>query len=297
MKRAVVFILAVAFLQGAEPVRGAEGENWEIVTGGMPGMPEMVMNVCIEKGSERDPGKLVQKDDNCEVIDVKSSGSKTSWKMRCNKNGDDMTGTGEVRYKNNSFQGTVRMQGTSGGEKVDMTTSYKGRKIGTPCDPSAPTASTVKGMENLNDLMGLTKSHMESAMAEQCEVSNYHATELISSRFFGAKAACSGKEKHACKVISKEVARSPEVYAKLAKHDDTSDVLIADICKIDMKAAAKSICKKVDSSNYRELEEACPEEAKAFIPEPSTSSRTGSPSEPATTVIDNAIKLKGLFGF
>jgi hypothetical protein len=165
----------------------------------------------------------------------------------------------------------------------------------------------MKGMENRNEMMGMANKQMASAMAEQCEVSNYQVTELISTRFFGPTAACTGKEKFACKVISKEVMRNTDAYVKLAKFDDTSDVAIAKTCNIDMAAATKSICKKVDAGNYEDMLDYCPE-AQAFADAnkvdtapPQTTGNTinkvDSAIDTTTSTINSAKKLKGLLGF
>lgn len=284
----------------------APGESWEVTTRTeMPGMPagmgDSTMTMCIPKGGEKDPKKFMQQDGDCEVTDIKTAGSKTTWKMRCNSNGEDMSGTGEVTHKTNSYQGVTKLSGQSEGQPISMTANFNGKRIGTACDPSAAPVAAVKGMENMNEMMGMAKSQMASAMAEQCEISNYETIELISSRFFGAGAACPGKEKFACKVISKDVQKNTEVYAKLAKHDDTSDVSIAKACGIDMASATKAICAKVDDSNYQELADYCPAEAKSFEVARSNSSTPGSSGavadNPAGKVLDNAKKLKGLLGF
>ncbi|MDD5057334.1 MAG: DUF3617 family protein [Sideroxydans sp.] len=287
----------------------ASGEQWEVTTKTeMPGMPagmgDTTMTVCLVKGAEKDPRQMMQQDSDCKVTDMKTAGNKTTWKMRCDKNGEVMTGTGEVTHKSSSYQGVTKLSGKSDSQTINMTASFSGKRIGTACDSSAAPVATVKGMENMNDMMGMAKSQMASAMAEQCEVSNYQAAELISSRFFGDNAACPGKEKFACKVISKDVKRNTEVYVKLAKHDDTSDVAIAKTCGIDMAAATKAICAKVDGSNYEELADYCPSEAKAFEAQRSYSSTPRSADvitdNPVGNTIDNVQKLKslkGMFGF
>jgi len=302
MNKHLIICLAVSACLSTGAVYAASGENWEVTTKtDMPGMPvamgETTVTICIPKGAEKDPKQLMKQAGDCEVTDLKSAGSRTTWKMRCDRDGDIMSGKGEVVHKSDSFQGVTKMSGTSDGRAVDMTTNYQGKRIGTPCDTSEAVA--VKGMENINEMMGMASKQMASAMAEQCEVSNYRAAELISNRFFGPNAACPGKEKFACKVINRSVAKNVDVYVKLAKHDDTSDVSIAKACVIDMEATTRSICKIVDSGNYRELAEYCPSEAKAFESEhtPPPVSNSGIADTPADTVIDGARKLKGLFGF
>lgn len=304
MNKKLIMCLAVSACLSTTSAYAASGESWEITTttdmAGLPaGMGETTATVCFPKGAEKDPKQLMKQAGECEVTDLKTAGSRTTWKMKCERDGDTMTGKGEVVHKKGSFKGVTTLSGTSGGQDVNMTANYQGKRIGTACDPSEAPAVTVKGMENMNEMMGMASKQMASAMAEQCEVSNYRPVELISNKFFGPAAACSGKEKFACKIISKKVAKDTAVYAKLAKHDDTSDVSIAKACAIDMEAATKSICKMVDSGNYKELAEYCPAEAKAFEVEqaPAPGSSSGAADSSTNTVIDGAKKLKGLFGF
>ena len=303
MKKNLICLSVLACLS-TTTAYAASGESWEITTTtDMPGMPvamgETTTTVCFPKGAEKDPRQLMKQAGECKVTDLKTAGSKTTWKMKCDRDGDVMTGQGEVVHKTGSFKGVTKMSGTSGGQEVNMTANYQGKRIGTPCDTSEAPAVTVKGMENINEMMGMANKQMASAMAEQCEVSNFRPVELISNKFFGPTAACPDKEKFACKIISKKVAKDTGVYVKLAKHDDTSDVSIAKACGIDMEAATKSICKMVDSGNYRELAEYCPTEAKAFEAEqaPASGSSGGAAGGTTNTVIDGAKKLKGLFGF
>ncbi len=270
----------------------------------MPGMPvgmgESTITICLAKGAAKDPKQLV-KQEGCEMTNLKTSGSKTTWKMRCDRDGEVMTGSGEVTQKPDSYQGVTRLSGQSEGKAINMTANYQGKRIGTSCDTSAPTVVAVKGMENMNEMMGMANKQMASAMAEQCEISNYQTPELISNRFFGPTAACPGKEKFACKIIRKDAQKNTEVFVKLAKHDDTSDVSIAKTCSIDMPSTTKEICKKVDGSNYQQLADYCPTEAKSFETARSYSSTPRSTSvitdNPVNSAIDGAKKLKGLFGF
>ncbi len=284
----------------------ATGEQWQVTTkaemAGMPmAMPETTMTLCLQKGAEKDPKQMMKQDGECKITDMKTAGNHTTWKMRCDRNGDVMNGTGEVTNKTGSYQGVTKLSGKSEGHDINMTANFNGKRIGTACDTSAAPVVAVQGMENMNDMMGMAKSQMASAMAEQCEVSNFKAVELISSRFFGDSAACPGKEKFACKAIAKDAVRNVEVYVKLSKHDDTSDVSIAKTCGINMAAATKSICAKVDDSNHEELADYCPNEAKSFAVQRSYSSTPRSTSvitdNPVGNAIDSAKKLKGMFGF
>lgn len=288
----------------------AAGETWEVTSktemAGMPyAMPETVITVCQPKGGAPDPQQMMQDEGNCKVSDVKTSGNKVTWKVRCDGDGQKMSGGGEVTHGKSSYQGSMHMSGTADGEKVDMKASYRGKRLGEACDTSAPPVVGGKGMEDMNEMMGMAKAQMAAGMAEQCEVGRYEAELLMSNTFFGPNAMCAKNQKYACKVISKDVMKKPEVYLALVKHDDTSDISIADACKIDMKAATKAACKKVNDGNYEDFEDACPAEyAKFSAMAASGRSYTSTPrssgavtDNPVGNAIDGAKQLKGLFGF
>ncbi|HBA88710.1 MAG TPA: hypothetical protein DCZ75_12240 [Geobacter sp.] len=299
----IVPVLVVTSFYAAT-VYGASGETWDVTTRTVDGqgagfVPETVMTVCLPPGGTKDPQQLLRQNEDCQMTDIKTSGKKSTWKMRCGSGDNETTGAGEVTYSTNSFQGQTKIVGRSEGEAVTMTVTYQGKRVGAVCDTTAP--PVVKGMESLGEIMGLAKSQMTAAVAEQCEVANFKAVDLISPRFFGPSAACTGKEKLACKAIAKAVVKDPATFVKLAKYEDTSDLAIAKTCNIDMSATAKTMCKKVNGSNYEDFAEYCPEEVKAYSKESASSAGQGQaakPSDsPASSIIDNAVKIKGLFGF
>ncbi len=310
MQRLSTFVIVLLVSMYAPISYAATGETWEITSksemAGMPyAMPETTMTVCQPKSGEPDPKQMMEQDGNCRVTNVKHSGSKTTWKMNCSGDGQKMTGSGEITHSKSSYQGKSHMSGMADGEKIDMTATYRGKRIGKACDTSAPVVVKSKAMDDMNDMMGIAKAQMAADMAEQCEVGKYEAKELMNNRFFGPNAVCAKNRKYACKVISKDATKNTGVYLALVKHDDTSDVSIADACKISMAKTTKSICKKVDENNYKRMEDACPAEAeKISAMEASGRSYTSSSrssdmvtDNPVGGAIDGAKKLKGLFGF
>ena len=77
----------------------APGEYWEVTNKmempGMPfAMPATTTKVCIPKGSENNPEKT-SGDKSCKMTDIKTVGNKTTWKARCDRDGEVMTGVGE----------------------------------------------------------------------------------------------------------------------------------------------------------------------------------------------------------
>jgi hypothetical protein len=115
------------------------GEFWEITQKmempGMPmAMPETTVKVCLPKGGESDPRQSMRDPQGeCEMTDIVSQGDKTTWKMRCNQNGEVMTGSGEVTSSPSSYQGVMHLAGNSGGMAINMTQHYRGKKIGGSC--------------------------------------------------------------------------------------------------------------------------------------------------------------------
>lgn len=132
--------LGFALLLGAfAPSAFAEpGEWWEISSKTeMPGMPFSIpattTRICIAKGKADTPRQTMQ-DPACKMTDVRTSGNKTTWKMRCERNGEVTTGDGEFIGTPENYRGVTRLKGTSGGHPIDMTSTYKGKRVGPACD-------------------------------------------------------------------------------------------------------------------------------------------------------------------
>jgi hypothetical protein len=123
--------LSVSVLGHAAP-----GEYWEITTKmdmpGMPmAMPATTVKVCIPKGAERDPKYTAGK--GCVISDVKTSGNKTSWSMRCDQEGQIMSGTGEMSGTPDNSQGKMHLVG-SGKQAFEMNQTYASKRLGGSCN-------------------------------------------------------------------------------------------------------------------------------------------------------------------
>jgi hypothetical protein len=114
-----------------QPVQAAEvGEQWEYSgTMDMMGMkmPMPPSKVCTRPGAESTPTA----DKRCKVSDVKTTASKTSYRVSCPPP-DAMEGSGESERKGDTVVSSFRMKSKDGEMKMSMT----GRKLG-PCTPSA----------------------------------------------------------------------------------------------------------------------------------------------------------------
>lgn len=114
------------------------GEYWKVTSRtempGMPfAMPATTMKICVPKGKANDPRKT-SGDKDCKMSAIRTVGNKTTWKVRCDRNGEVMNGSGEQTTSATSYQGKMRFSGMSGGQKMDMSTVYSGKRIGGKCE-------------------------------------------------------------------------------------------------------------------------------------------------------------------
>ena len=333
MKKLLIAGFACAVSTLSTSAFSAPGEYWEISSKmempGMPfAMPGSTVKVCIPKGAEKDPRQAAPNKD-CEMTDIKMSGNKSSWKMRCNMNGEVMNGTGEMSGNAEQSEGTVHLNGKSGGQPVDVTMSHKSKRLGGACDSD----------EMMNKIKG-----------EMCDTSKFTSTTqwINSAAMFMKGSTCPGKKEQLCNAVSQDAPRDAGVYQHLVNTEKSNGGLIAKGCGLSMVTMTKSICKTLNGKNVGTLASYCPAEAKAYrdearkkacegrsytaksdltkclsgqgatatmevqdaaVESPSkgadSGQKTGMPSLPglpsmpnsAESVIDGAKKLKGLFGF
>ena len=125
---ALALLLVPAVTLAADTIR--EG-LWEVTTQmEMPGMPmkmpATVMKHCYTKNDVSDQKKIISRDKNCVVTDLKTSSNKVSWKMKCTGE-NAATMTGETVFGNDSYTSVMKMN--SHGQK--MTMKVKGKRLGT----------------------------------------------------------------------------------------------------------------------------------------------------------------------
>ena len=258
MKKPFVTGLACAAVLYATVACASPGELWEITSKtempGMPfAMPGMTQQVCIPKGNAGDPRRSTA-DKECQMTDVKQSGNKTTWKVRCNHDGEIMYGSGEQTTTASSYQGTMHLSGKSGGEDVNMTTHYSGKKLGQSCDASQP-----------SKMAAAAQKQNQQAIAQMCDVSGASADQLLAThaQFLDANAPCANKRKAYCSRVRAEAAKNVDAFYYL-KHPEQQQFDVAKSCGINMASATKSICKKLNGANYSKLSPYCPKQAKAY---------------------------------
>lgn len=246
----------------------APGEYWEVTSKmempGMPfAMPGTTTKVCIAKGGEKDPGKSTG-DKDCQATDVKTVGNKTTWKMRCNHDGEVMTGSGEQTTNANGYDGKMQFSSSSQKRGGNMTMAFSGKRVGGKCD-SEEMAAMGKKMQ----------AEHQKSMAQACDTSGNHSTadwihNSSSAIQPGMEKLCPGQHKQLCDLVRKDAPRDVEAYSALADYEQQVQqsrgvmVSMAKACKLDMAASTKSICKKFNGGNYQKLSAHCPAEAKHY---------------------------------
>ncbi len=303
MKKHIIISVMACTALSASPVFAAPGEYWEITNKmemvGMPfSMPETTTKVCMPAGSENDPRVAASgPDDKCEMTDIKTVGSTTTWKMRCDNDGEIMTGSGEITHTGTSYQGNTHLEGKMDGEMVKMNQVYRGKKIGGSCDTETPHPLAAQAQKQID---------------ESCTLESYTGADLVYSAdlFLGQAPLCTDKKGQYCAKLRNELTGNSETYHAAAMYEGTRapGSTLSALCSIDLEAARQNLCRK-NSDDFSFLEQHCPAEAKAYLEaerqkEMSQKNLTGraSTSRPpaqgggAGTVLDGAKKLKGIFG-
>lgn len=173
----------------------APGEYWEITSKmDMPGMkfamPAQTHKMCVPKGEERNPKSTQDKDSDCQMIDLKNSGNKTSWKMKCVHKGEPMMMEGESTHEKDSYSGKMHMSGKSGGRPMDMTQTYRGKRVGGACDTmeavnkmnaAAAKAAPIK----IPEAKAAKEQSREASRKRNCEGRGYTARSDLSNCLAG----------------------------------------------------------------------------------------------------------------
>jgi hypothetical protein len=128
MKKIIIVILTALTLPATSFASDTMRDGyWELITTlEMPGMPMKIapttMKHCYTKEDVKDQKKTISADKNCTVTDLKQSGNKVSWKMKCTgKNAGDFSG--ETIYKGDAYDSTMKMH--SQGQTMNMKVNAK----------------------------------------------------------------------------------------------------------------------------------------------------------------------------
>ncbi len=252
MNRHYLAVLGMLSVLLSVTAHAAPGEYWEITSKmempGMPfAMPATTQKVCIAKGNENNPEKT-SGDKSCKMTDVKTVGNKTTWKARCDHDGEVMTGTGEQTTTANGYDGKIQFAGKSRGQDMSMTMAFSGKRVGGSCD---------------------SEEQVKKMKAQICDTSHYRSTaDWIngSTLILQPGSACGEQRQQLCDKVRKDTPKDVEAFTALQQHEQhmLGGVSIVKECKLDMAATTKSICKTLNGNNYSLLSTYCPAEAKTY---------------------------------
>ncbi len=135
MKMKYVFaVLVLVSLPATVPAaEGIRAGMWEITSKmEMPGMPmEMpptTIKHCYTKEDVKDKKHMISRDKSCSVTDLKMSGNKVSWKMKCTGKHAGMF-SGETVFSGDSYKSVMKMR-SDARKGESMTMKVKGKRIG-----------------------------------------------------------------------------------------------------------------------------------------------------------------------
>lgn len=133
--------IALVLLLGAVNLSAAEMKvkpgKWEFVSTtnmAMMGAPRSHANTQCLSESGVSP-KTLMKDmaNGCELLDSNTSKSAMSWKVKCQQEGGEMTGEGQVSSTGDTLQGGMNMKMSFNGQAMDMSVEWTGKHVGA-CD-------------------------------------------------------------------------------------------------------------------------------------------------------------------
>jgi hypothetical protein len=139
LKTMIMAAAAATFMLGSAAATAApnfEDGLWEItVNMNMPGMPAMqprTIRQCMTQKDIKDPRKALSNsshENQCKTLDYKQDGDTVTWKVECG-GAHPMTGTGSATYKGDSYTGVNHLKMNEGGQAMEMTMNYSGKRVG-----------------------------------------------------------------------------------------------------------------------------------------------------------------------
>jgi len=115
MKKITIIILTTLVLPATIFAADTMREGyWELITTmEMPGMPMKMeptrMKHCYTREDVKDQKKTITTDKNCTVTDLKQSGNKVTWKMKCTGQNAGVF-SGETVYKGDAYDSNMKME-------------------------------------------------------------------------------------------------------------------------------------------------------------------------------------------
>lgn len=223
-------------------------------------MPAQKSRVCLPRKGMEEPPRSANDDGKCEMTDVKRSGARMTWKMRCK---DGTTGEGDITSGPDSFDGTMTMR--TQGQEAHM--KMKGKKVGGDCDANE-LKRKVAGMQQQAEKAQADHAQSQAQLCD--DAAQKLSLELFVSPYPGVPVSCKDPSKLCARVETREglVALRQQggkdgraKVEKLCKKD--LDPVVAKLCAAAKKEQERST-KLGDTAGMEFVFGYCPDLAKAL---------------------------------
>ena len=108
--------------------------KWEFVsttTMAMMGAPRSHTNTqCLSEAGVSPKTLMKDMAQGCELLDSNTSKNSMNWKVRCQQEGGEMTGEGQVSSSGDTLQGGMNMKMSFNGQAMDMSVEWSGKHVG-----------------------------------------------------------------------------------------------------------------------------------------------------------------------
>jgi hypothetical protein len=249
-----IFLAAFGLTSAAAYADGTD-ELWEVTMKmemeGMPAMPARSSKVCQRKGAP-DASKMGDRDSDCTITDKKQSGNKSSWKFACTKP-NAMTGTGEVTYGGDTYQGAMTMVS----DGMNMKQTFSGKKVG-GCTYEDPAKK-----------VGAIQAQSNAAIARECDkqIDGLHPMMIFGGANLPPESLiCKDRKADFCTRSAKvaQGMRDPAGFSDAnRKYPEWREAMKA--CGTDPATVSAPVCKiAVDKKDWPFVAENCPVEGRAI---------------------------------
>ena len=261
LRPAALVAIALFGLCAAERTVAATGDMWEVTSQmtmeGMPAgmaMPAQTSRVCTAKEWTKPP---VANDDrsHCEMIDFKTTATKSTWKMKC----EGMTGEAEItRTSPDAYTGWMKIMAPQGA----MTMSLTGKKVG-ECDAVEAKKEREAQVARIESQAAASQKLAADAKRQACMA----PVEGLDLRMLNAQAvACEGTS---IKAAFCDKFKSNEGFRLVCRRepDDATNGpnAVAAYCSADFDALKKTNCQQaLKTEDLDLLGRCCKDEARGI---------------------------------
>jgi len=223
-------------------------------------MPPRTSQFCAPKGNWKAPPKANDRNDsNCQTTDVRNTGPKMTWKMRC-EGKEPMTGEGEIVRTADGYTGQMKMHSSRG----DTVMKMSGRKLGGDCDAG----ETKRTAEAYKKQAEQAQTAMAGAQTQACT----DAVQKMSPMIFTVYEPCKARQADFCARMETRIG-----YALLMGNPPSDQTAAGKLCGKDPVTLRPRFCSETGQAlaapgsaadpartqDLRFLAAQCPDESRA----------------------------------